>query len=137
MKVKILVLCTGNSCRSQMAEGIIRSRNCNFEVYSAGTRPEKNVNPYAIEVMKEIGLDISSHYPKSVDEFTGTDFDYVITVCDNARKICPVFTGNVKHRVHKGFEDPFNAVGTDEEKRIVYRKVRDQIQDVFMEMFLK
>jgi len=120
-----------------MAEGIIRSRNCNFEVYSAGTRPEKNVNPYAIEVMKEIGLDISSHYPKSVDEFTGTDFDYVITVCDNARKICPVFTGNVKHRVHKGFEDPFNAVGTDEEKRIVYRKVRDQIQDVFMEMFLK
>lgn len=137
MKVKILVLCTGNSCRSQMAEGIISSLDSNFEVYSAGTRPEKKVNPLAIEVMKEIGLDISGNYPKNVDEFTGTDFDYVITVCDNAREICPVFTGNVKHRIHRGFEDPFNAEGTDEEKREVYRKVRDRIRGVFKELFEK
>lgn len=137
MKVKILVLCTGNSCRSQMAEGIIRSLDSNFEVYSAGTRPEKNVNPFAVEVMNEIGLDISSNYPKSVDEFTGADFDYVITVCDNAREICPVFTGNVKNRIHKGFEDPFNATGSDEEKRAVYREVRDRIKEVFTELFRK
>lgn len=137
MKVKILVLCTGNSCRSQMAEGIIQSLDSNFEVYSAGTRPEKNVNPFAVEVMNEIGLDISSNYPKSVDEFTGADFDYVITVCDNAREICPVFTGNVKNRIHKGFEDPFNATGSDEEKRAVYREVRDRIKEVFTELFRK
>ncbi len=137
MKVKILVLCTGNSCRSQMAEGIISSLDSSFEVYSAGTRPEKNVNPFAIEVMKEIGIDISGNYPKNVEEFTGMDFDYVITVCDNAREICPVFTGNVKHRIHRGFEDPFNAEGTDEEKREVYRKVRDRIRGVFKELFEK
>ncbi|HWA07742.1 MAG TPA: arsenate reductase ArsC [Ignavibacteria bacterium] len=137
MKVKILVLCTGNSCRSQMAEGIISSLDSSFEVYSAGTRPEKNVNPFAIEVMKEIGIDISGNYPKNVDEFTGMDFDYVITVCDNAREICPVFTGNVKHRIHRGFEDPFNAEGTEEEKREVYRKVRDRIRGVFKELFKK
>ncbi len=133
--VKILVLCTGNSCRSQMAEGIIRNINSNFEVFSAGTRPEKNVNPYAVEVMKEIGIDISSHHPKNVNEFTGKDFDYVITVCDNAREICPVFTGNVKHRIHSGFEDPYNATGTDEEKRTVYRKVRDEIKVTFEKLF--
>jgi len=137
MKAKILVLCTGNSCRSQMAEGIIRAMDPDFEVYSAGTRPEKNVNPYAIEVMKEIGLDISGHYPKKADEFTGMDFDYVITVCDNAKEVCPVFTGNVKHRIHKGFEDPFNATGSDEEKKVVYRKVRDQITEAFKEIFVK
>lgn len=135
MKVKILVLCTGNSCRSQMAEGIIRNINPDFEVYSAGTRPEKEVNPYAVKVMNEIGIDISKHYPKNADIFTNIDFDYVITVCDNAKEVCPVFTGNVKHRLHKGFEDPFNAAGSEEEKMKVYRKVRDQIKNVFNEMF--
>lgn len=137
MKVKILVLCTGNSCRSQMAEGIIRSINPDFGVFSAGTRPEKEVNPFAVKAMKEIGIDISKQYPKNADIFINTDFDYVITVCDNARELCPVFTGNVKHRVHSGFEDPFNAQGTDEEKMEVYRKVRDQIKNVFCEMFEK
>lgn len=135
MKVKILVLCTGNSCRSQMAEGIIKNIDPDFEVYSAGTRPEKEVNPYAVKVMKEIGLDISSNYPKNADEFVNTDFDYVITVCDNAKEVCPVFSGNVKHRIHKGFEDPFNARGSDEEKMNVYRNVRDQIKNVFIEFF--
>lgn len=135
MKAKILVLCTGNSCRSQMAEGILKEMYPDFEIFSAGTRPEKNVNPYAIEVMKEIGIDISGHYPKNADQFTGMDFEYVITVCDNAKEICPVFTGNVKHRLHKGFEDPFNATGSDDEKKAVYRKVRDEIKSAFKDLF--
>ena len=135
MKAKILVLCTGNSCRSQMAEGILKEMYPDFEIFSAGTRPEKNVNPYAIEIMKEIGIDISEHYPKNADQFTGMDFEYVITVCDNAKEICPVFTGNVKHRLHKGFEDPFNATGSDEEKKAVYRKVRDEIKSAFKDLF--
>lgn len=135
MKAKILVLCTGNSCRSQMAEGILKVMYPDFEIFSAGTRPEKNVNPYAIEVMKEIGIDISGHYPKNADQFTGMDFEYVITVCDNAKEICPVFTGNVKHRLHKGFEDPFNATGSDDEKMAVYRKVRDEIKSAFKDLF--
>lgn len=135
MKAKILVLCTGNSCRSQMAEGILKVMYPDFEIFSAGTRPEKNVNPYAIEVMKEIGIDISGHYPKNADQFKGMDFEYVITVCDNAKEICPVFTGNVKHRLHKGFEDPFNATGSDDEKMAVYRKVRDEIKSAFKDLF--
>lgn len=135
MKAKILVLCTGNSCRSQMAEGILKVMYPDFEIFSAGTRPEKNVNPYAIEVMKEIGIDISGHYPKNADQFTGMDFEYVITVCDNAKEICPVFIGNVKHRLHKGFEDPFNATGSYDEKKEVYRKVRDEIKSAFKDLF--
>ncbi len=135
MKAKILVLCTGNSCRSQMAEGILRDLNPEFEVFSAGTRPEKQVNPFAVKVMKEIGLDISGQYPKNVNEFTGGDFDHVITVCDNAKEICPVFTGNVKHRSHIGFEDPAYAVGTDEEISDVYRRVRDEIKVALSEKF--
>ncbi|MEO8512413.1 MAG: arsenate reductase ArsC [Ignavibacteria bacterium] len=135
MKTKILVLCTGNSCRSQMAEGIIRSLSSDFEVFSAGTRPEKQVNPFAVEVMKEIGLDISRHYPKNVDDFTGIDFDYVITVCDNAKEICPVFTGKVKNRLHVGFEDPADATGSHEEILNVYRKTRDEIDDAFSKVF--
>jgi arsenate reductase len=135
MKIKILVLCTGNTCRSQMAEGILRSFSSEIEVYSAGTRPEKQVNPFAIEVMKEIGLDISGQYPKNADEFTGIDLDYVITVCDNAKEVCPVFTGKVKNRMHIGFEDPANARGTHEEILKVYRKVRDGIQKEFTELF--
>jgi len=118
-----------------MAEGIFKVMYPDFEIFSAGTRPEKNVNPYAIEVMKEIGIDISAHYPKNADQFTGMDFEYVITVCDNAKEICPVFTGNVKHRLHKGFEDPFNATGSYDEKKEVYRKVRDEIKSAFKDLF--
>lgn len=135
MKIKILILCTGNSCRSQMAEGLIRSFSGEIEVFSAGTRPEKQVNPFAVEVMKEIGLDISSQYPKNVNEFTDTNFDYVITVCDNAKEICPVFTGKVKNRLHIGFEDPADAAGSHEEVLNVYRKVRDEINAAFSETF--
>lgn len=135
MKAKILVLCTGNSCRSQMAEGFIRTLDPEFEVYSAGTRPEKEVNKYAVAVMKEIGIDISTQYPKSAEKLAGEPFDYVITVCDNAREACPVFTGDVKHRLHIGFEDPFGAKGTEEEKLEVYRKVRDEIRRDFSKFF--
>ncbi len=135
MKAKILVLCTGNSCRSQMAEGIIRNLDSELEVYSAGTRPEKAVNPYAIEVMKEDGIDISSQYPKNTDEFITVDFDYVITVCDNAKEVCPVFSGNVKNRLHIGFKDPAEARGTNDEIISVYRKSRDEIKIAFKEFY--
>lgn len=137
MKAKILVICTGNTCRSQIAEGIIKNIDPEFEVYSAGTRAESRVNPYAVIVMKEIGLDISKNTPKNVDIFTNIDFDYVFTVCDGAKEICPVFTGNVKKREHIGFEDPANATGTDEEKLAVYRKVRDLIKNEFEKYFKK
>lgn len=129
--MKILVLCTGNSCRSQMAEGILRKLHPEAEVFSAGTKPEKEVNPYAVQVMLEMGIDISDQYPKSVNQFIKKSFDYVITVCDNARQICPVFTGKVRNRLHIGFEDPADATGSDEEKLIVYRKIRDQIFNRF------
>jgi len=131
--MKVLILCTGNSCRSQMAEGIIRQYHPHVEVFSAGTEPEKEVSPYAIEVMKEIGIDISSHYPKKVDQFVNETFDYVITVCDDANEKCPVFTGSVKHRLHIGFPDPAKAQGSREEKLTIYRKVRDSILKTFKE----
>jgi len=127
--MRILILCTGNSCRSQMAEGILRSFDQALEIYSAGTCPEQEVNPNAVHVMKEIGLDISWHKPKPVDQFTEDTFDFLITVCDNARESCPVFTGKVGKRLHIGFEDPANAKGTTEEVLQFYRKIRDQIRE--------
>ena len=133
--MKILILCTGNSCRSQMAEGILKTIDPSLEIYSAGTRPEKEVNPNAIRVMKEIGIDISGHYPKLVDRFTVEAFDYVITVCDNARESCPVFTGKVGKRLYIGFEDPAAAKGTEEEVLIVYRRIRDEIRTKFLELY--
>jgi arsenate reductase len=133
--MKILILCTGNSCRSQMAEGILRSFDPSLEIFSAGTRPETGVNPYAIKVMKEIGLDISGHYPKPVDQFTGDAFDLLITVCDNAKESCPVFTGKVGKRLHLGFEDPATAKGTEEQVLAVYRKIRDQIRERFYHLY--
>ena len=103
--MKILVVCTGNSCRSQIAEGLIKNRFPDFEVFSAGTHPESNVNPYAVRVMQEKGIDISSHYPKLVDDLLDTEFDYALTVCDSANELCPVFP-NAKNRIHKSFVDP-------------------------------
>jgi arsenate reductase len=132
---KILIICTGNSCRSQMAEGFLKSFDSRLEVFSAGTNPEKAVNPRAIQVMKEIGIDISSHYPKSLDKFINNEFDYVITVCDNASKNCPVFSGKVKNRLHIGFEDPADAVGTEDEKLDFYRKIRDEIHFEFEKFY--
>ncbi|MBI5660718.1 MAG: arsenate reductase ArsC [Stygiobacter sp.] len=131
MKKRILVLCTGNSCRSQMAEGFLKFFDKNLEVYSAGTKPADKVNPFAVKAMKEVGIDISQNYPKSVDQFLNDSFDYVITVCDNAKETCPVFIGDVKHNLHIGFDDPAEAVGTEEEVMPVYRRVRDEIKREF------
>ena len=135
MKKKILIICTGNTCRSQMAEGFLKSFDNKLEVFSAGTKAEEKVNPYAVKVMAEKGIDISKQYPKDVDIFLKETFDYVITVCDGAKEVCPVFIGNVKHRMHIGFEDPANAKGTDEEKLKVYRKVRDEIEEAFKHFY--
>jgi arsenate reductase len=98
LKMKVLILCTGNSCRSQMAQGFLQSFDNNIEVYSAGTAPAKQINQKAVKVMAEAGVDISSHYPKQVDFYIHDEWDYVITVCDDANETCPVFTGKVKHR---------------------------------------
>lgn len=129
--MKVLILCTGNSCRSQMAEGILRFLHPSWEIESAGTRPEKEVNPKAIRVMKEINIDIASHYPKSAGKFTNETFDKVVTVCDHARENCPVFTGKVGKRLHMGFEDPAAAHGTEEEILASYRRIRDEIKEAF------
>lgn len=135
MKKRILIVCTGNSCRSQMAEGFLRSFDGELEIFSAGTRPERNVNPYAIRVMQEKGIDLSARQTNDISEYVKTDFDYVITVCDQAKEQCPVFTGKVDQRLHIGFEDPADAHGTEEEVLAVYRKVRDQIQNEFYKFY--
>ena len=123
---RVLILCTGNSARSQMAEGLFRHyASDRFEVFSAGTKPSV-VRPEAIRVMNEIGLDISGQRSKSVDEFTGKPLDFVITVCDNANEACPVFPGNVK-RLHWPFEDPAAVQGSDDVRRVAFRRVRDQL----------
>lgn len=132
---RILILCTGNSCRSQMAEGFLASFDPELEVYSAGTRPAREPNPFAVRVMKEEGIDISSNMPKNVDLFLDRQFDYVITVCDGAKEICPAFTGKVHHRLHIGFDDPADALGTDEEVMAVYRRVRDEIREAFTNFY--
>jgi arsenate reductase len=131
-KTRILVLCTGNSARSQMAEGLLNHLGGNhFEVYSAGTQPS-SVRPEAITVMKEIGIDISGNRSKHVDEFAGQAFDYVLTVCDNAARNCPVWPGRTK-RIHHSFEDPASVQGTLEERLAAFRKVRDEIREFFRE----
>lgn len=126
-KKRVLILCTGNSARSQMAEGLLRhDAGDRFEVESAGVAPSL-VRPEAIRVMNEIGIDISGHRSKSVDEFAGQNFDYVITVCDNAKESCPVFPAKTK-RIHWSFDDPAEATGDEIEKLAVFRRVRDEIK---------
>jgi arsenate reductase (thioredoxin) len=134
---KILILCTGNSCRSQMAEGFLKSFDESLLVYSAGTNPSTKVNPNAIKVMNEVDIDLSNNYPKNVNQFLNESFDYVITVCDNAKETCPIFIGKVKHHLHIGFEDPADAIGTDEEILSVFRKVRDEIKHDFYDFYIK
>ena len=124
---KILILCTGNSCRSQMTEGF--ARHAGWNAFSAGTKPEVEVNPLAVKVMADIGIDISNYIPQSVNEYLEDDFDLVATVCDNAREACPVFTGACKHKIHNGFLDPANANGSKAEITEVYRKVREEIRE--------
>jgi arsenate reductase len=126
-KKRVLILCTGNSARSQMAEGLLRELGeGKFEVESAGVAPS-SVRPEAVEAMREIGIDISGHHSKSVDEFGGQQFDYIITVCDNAKESCPVFSGQAKH-IHQSFEDPPPETVGDYESRLkIFRRVRDEI----------
>jgi arsenate reductase (thioredoxin) len=136
VKKRILILCTGNSCRSQMAEGFLKSFDKNLEVYSAGTKPAEKVNPFAVKAMKEIGIDISKVIAENVDKYLAQSFDYVITVCDNAKETCPIFMGEVKHRLHIGFDDPADSVGTEEQIMPVYRRVRDEIKRDFYKFYL-
>lgn len=130
--MKVLILCTGNSCRSQMAEAYLQSLNTNITVVSAGTEPSHEVHPNAVKVMNEIGQDLRSHFPKSVNEFLNQEFDYVITVCGGAKESCPMFTGNVKHRLHIGFDDPAEAIGTDAEILEEFVRIRDEIKRDFL-----
>ena len=128
MSKKVLILCTGNSCRSQMAEGLWRTLGKGeWDSYSAGSKPAGYVHPLAIEAMKDIGIDLSEARSKHVDEFAGQSFDLVITVCDSAKEACPVFPG-AKQMKHWPFDDPAYAEGSDEEKRAFFREVRDQIR---------
>lgn len=133
--MKILILCAGNSCRSQMAEGFLKSFDKKLIVFSAGTQPTEKVNPFAIQVMSEAGIDLSQNKTKNVEEFLSQEFDYVITVCDDAKETCPVFTGKVDHRLHMGFIDPAGAKGTDEQIIKEFRKVRDEIKESFLKFY--
>ena len=127
-KKRVLFLCTGNSCRSQMAEGFLRHiAGDKFEVFSAGVKPTQ-VNSLAIKVMAEVGVDISTHRSKSAMEFIGQQFDYVITVCDNAKRTCPVFPGKYE-KIHWDLEDPAEAQGSEEERLLVFRRIRGEIKN--------
>ena len=133
--MRILILCTGNSCRSQMAHGFLQSFSPALKVYSAGTRPAAQVNPTAVKVMQEAGIDISSHTPHNVEEYLGQEWDYVITVCGGANESCPAFIGKVKHRLHIGFEDPSEATGSPEFILGEFRRIRDEIKERFLKFY--
>lgn len=127
--MKILVLCTGNRCRSQMAHGFLQNIDASLDVHSAGIKPADEVHPLAVKVMAEVGVDLSAHFPKSVDRYLNQQWDFVITVCGGANASCPVFTGKVGKRLHIGFDDPDAFKGTDTELMNEFRRVRDEIRD--------
>jgi len=133
--MKILILCTGNSCRSQMAHGFLKAMDNRLEVASAGTEASGRLNPKAVAVMKDIGIDISHHTSDPVDIYLDDVWDYVITVCDGANEACPVFTGKVKKRLHIGFEDPSSLTGTGEFIHSEYIRVRDEIREAFQKLY--
>ena len=133
--LKILVLCTGNSCRSQMAQGFLQSFNKRLKVFSAGTEPAERINPTAVKVMKELGIDISTNKPVSVDKYLNEEWDYVITVCDDANESCPFFPGIVRKRQHLGFEDPSIVKGTENEILKAFYNVRNKIRDEFYALY--
>jgi arsenate reductase len=134
--MKILILCTGNSCRSQMAHGFLQSFDPGLIVCSAGTEASGKLNHKAVEVMKETGIDISHHTSDQVDKYLGDEWDYVITVCGGANESCPAFLGKVKHRLHIGFDDPSHAVGTSEFIQSEYYRVRDEIKEGFWKFYI-
>lgn len=133
--MKILILCTGNSCRSQMAQGWLQSFDDRMKVYSAGTIPAGQVNPLAIEVMKEAGIDISFHTPENVNQYISEEWDFVITVCGDANENCPVFSGKVKNRLHIGFDDPSHLIGSEDYIRSEFIRVRDEIKEGFHKLY--
>lgn len=135
--MKILILCTGNSCRSQMAHGFLESFDKRLKVQSAGTEASGKLNLKAVDVMKEIGIDISHHTSDPVDMYLNEEWDYVITVCGGANEACPVFNGKVKHRLHIGFDDPTYATGSDEFIHNEYLRVRDEIKEEFYKFYLE
>jgi arsenate reductase len=134
--MKILILCTGNSCRSQMAHGFLQSFDKELTVRSAGTEATGKLNQQAVAVMKEAGIDISHHTSDSVSMYLNEDWDYVITVCGGANENCPYFPGKVKHRLHIGFDDPSHAVGTPEFILSEFHRVRDEIKQQFYDLYI-
>lgn len=133
--MKILILCTGNSCRSQMAQGFMQSFDKRLNVFSAGTEPAARINPLAVDVMKKAGIDISKNKPKNVDLYLNEEWDYVITVCDNANEVCPFFSGKVRNRLHMGFDDPSHVKGSYTEIINEFYRVRNEIRDEFYELY--
>ena len=134
--MRVLILCTGNSCRSQMAHGFLQSFDETLEVCSGGTQPAPQVNAKAVEVMKEAGIDISSHVPTHVNTYLDQEWDYVITVCGGANESWPAFTGKVGQRLHIGFYDPSHATGTPGFIDAEFRRVRDEIKNAFARFYL-
>lgn len=134
--MKILILCTGNSCRSQMAHGFLQSFDHKLNVFSAGTKPAEKVHPIAVKVMEEIGIDLAHNIPKSVNLYIRQEWDYVITVCGGANESCPVFTGKVGKRLHIGFDDPSEATGMPEFINSEFHRVRDEIKARFYDFYL-
>jgi arsenate reductase len=133
--MNILILCTGNSCRSQMAHGVLQSFDPELRVSSAGTEASGKLNPQAVAVMKEAGVDISHHTSDPVTMYLDQDWDYVITVCGGANEHCPRFPGKVKHRIHMGFDDPSHATGTEDFVWSEFRRVRDEIREGFWNLY--
>jgi len=134
--MKVLILCTGNSCRSQMAQGFLQSFDKNITVCSAGTEATGKLNEKAVAVMKEAGVDISHHTSDQVDKYLAEEWDYVITVCGGAKAACPYFSGKVKYRIHMGFDDPSHTIGTDDYIWSEFRRVRDEIKEGFHQFYL-
>lgn len=133
--MKILILCSGNSCRSQMAHGFLQSFDSRLEVHSAGTEASGKLNQQAVVVMKQAGIDISHHTSDQVDKYLHTEWDYVITVCDQANEVCPFFSGKVQHRLHMGFDDPSKATGSDNFILSEFVRVRDEIRNSFFKFY--
>lgn len=137
MKKSVLILCTGNSCRSQMAHGFLQSYDANLVVCSAGTAASGQLNPKAVAVMKEVGIDISKHTSDAIEQYLHQSWDYVITVCGGANESCPNFFGSVKQRLHLGFDDPSDAVGTEDYIWGEFKRVRDEISKTFRLFYLE
>jgi arsenate reductase len=135
--MKVLILCTGNSCRSQMAHGFLQSFDNTITVCSAGTQASGKLNEKAVKVMAEAGIDISTHTSDSVDKYIGEEWDYVITVCGGANETCPAFIGKVKHRLHIGFDDPSHATGTEDFIRSEFIRVRNEIKEQFYTLYIE